>query len=65
MLLESDAIWSDCENSKLKLAQTLLLLFEADCGCAAVTSDEIKEWICAQGDDLLQFRVRQILSGSL
>jgi hypothetical protein len=53
---------SDTNNLRLKQAQAMLDLFEADCGRAAVTLDEIKEWASTQEDHELRFRVERLLS---
>jgi hypothetical protein len=42
-------------------AQAMLDLFEADCGRAATTLDEVKKWADAQDNDLLQCRVDRLV----
>jgi len=53
---------TDSKNMRCKQAQAMLDLFEADCGRAAVTLEEIKEWACAQQDDELRLRVERLAS---
>jgi hypothetical protein len=57
-----DSAESDAKTSRLKQAHAMLNLFETDCGRAAVTLEEIKEWAYAQGDEQLRSRVDQFLS---
>jgi hypothetical protein len=57
----TDKIESDPKDLRLKQAQAMLDLFEADCGRAAATLEELKEWACAQNEEHLQFRVDQFL----
>jgi hypothetical protein len=64
MAAGSDEIASDSKESRTRQAQALLTLFQADCGRAAVTLEEIKEWVWAQGDDRLQYRIQLQLSSS-
>jgi hypothetical protein len=53
---------SDTKGSRLKQAQAMLDLFAADCGRAALTLDEIKEWASVQKDDQLRLRVERLVS---
>ena len=53
---------SESGNSWRKKAQAMLDLFKADCGRAAVTLDEVKEWASAQRDDELRLRVERLVS---
>jgi hypothetical protein len=59
---EADKIVSDPKKLRLKQAQAMLDLFEADSGRSATALDELKEWACAQNDEHLRFRVDQFLS---
>jgi hypothetical protein len=52
---------SDAKTLRLKQAHAMLDLFETDCGRAAVTLEEIKEWAYAQEDEQLRSRVDQFL----
>jgi hypothetical protein len=53
---------SDAKTLRLKQSHAMLNLFETDCGRAAVTLEEIKEWAHAQEDEQLRSRVDQLLS---
>jgi hypothetical protein len=53
---------SDAKTLRLKQAHAMLNLFETDCGRAAVTLEEIKEWAYAQENEQLRSRVDQFLS---
>jgi hypothetical protein len=53
---------SESRSLRLKQAQAMFELFEADCDRAAVTLDEIKEWASTQEDDQLRLRVERLLS---
>ena len=64
MVAEAESAEFDAKELLRKQAQALLTLFEADCGRAAVTLEEIKEWVTAKGDDHLQFKVNELISGS-
>jgi hypothetical protein len=55
---------SDMKSLRFKQAQAMLDLFEADCGRAALTLDEIKEWASAQQNDQLLLRVQSLISQS-
>ena len=59
---EADKVASDPKKLRLKQAQAMLDLFEADRGRAAAALEELKEWACAQNDEHLRFRVDQSLS---
>jgi hypothetical protein len=52
------------KSFRFKQAQAMLDLFEADCGRAALTLDEIKEWASAQQNDQLLLRVQSLISQS-
>jgi hypothetical protein len=58
----SDKIESDSKKLRLKQAQAMLDLFEADSGRAAAALEELKEWACSQNDEHLRVRVDQFLS---
>jgi hypothetical protein len=45
-----------------KRAKAMLELFKADCGRAAVTLNEIKDWACAQQENELRSRVERRVS---
>jgi hypothetical protein len=62
MTIDSNETGLDSKDSTVKQAQALLTLFETDCGRAAVTLEEVKEWIWAQGDEHLQIRMQHLLS---
>ena len=53
---------SDAKTLRFKQANAMLHLFNIDCGRAAVTLEEIKEWANAQEDEQLRSRVHQFLS---
>ena len=54
---------SDTNGLRLKQARAMLDLFAADCGRAALTLDEIKEWaIPFQQDDQLRLRLEWLVS---
>ena len=53
---------SDTNGSRLKQARAMLDLFGSDCGRAAFTLDEIKEWPYALQDDQLRLRVERLVS---
>jgi hypothetical protein len=57
-----DMLESDSNSLRRKQAQAMLDLFAADCGRAAVTLDEIKQWASAQQDDELQLKVERLVS---
>lgn len=57
-----DGVVTEPNAFRLKQAQAMLKLFEADRKRAAVTLEEIKEWAHAQDDEQLQFRVDLFLS---
>ena len=58
---EIDTLESGPKRLRLKQAQALLDLFEADFGRTAGTLNEIKEWACGHHNEALQFRVDQLL----
>ena len=60
MNIDTGEVGADSGGSSVKQAQALLTLFEADCGRAAVTLEEIKKWMGAQGDEHLQIRMQQL-----
>ena len=64
MVATRDEIAPASKESRISEAKALLKLFEADCGRSAVTLEEIKEWVWAQGDDRLHYRIQQLLSSS-
>jgi hypothetical protein len=53
---------SDAKALRFKQAHAMLHLFNTDCGRAAVTLEEIKEWANVQEDEQLRSRVHQFLS---
>ena len=57
-----DSAKSDAETLRFKQAHAMLHLFKTDCGRAAVTVEEIREWATAQVDEQLRSRVHQFLS---
>jgi hypothetical protein len=52
----------DAKALRLRQAHAMLNLFETDCGRAALTLEEIKEWAYAQEDEQLRLRVDQFLT---
>jgi hypothetical protein len=61
---EADRAGSEPKESRLKQAQAMLTLFEADRGRAAVNLEEIREWAFAQDDEQLRHRMGVFLSNS-
>jgi len=59
---ELDKSESARKELRVKQAQAMLHLFEADRGRAAATLEEIKEWACTQNEEHLRFKVDQFLS---
>ena len=59
-----DVVESQSKSLRHKQAQAMLDLFEVDCGRAAVTLEEIKEWASSQQDEELRSRVERLLSHS-
>jgi hypothetical protein len=53
---------SDTNGLRLKQARAMLDLFAADCGRAALTLDEIKEWASVQQYDQLRLRLERLVS---
>ena len=51
MVVDRDGKW------RLQQALVLLDLFQKDCGRPAATTDEVREWACAQCQEHLVFRV--------
>ena len=49
-----DVVESQSKSLRHKQAQAMLDLFEVDCGRAAVTLEEIKEWASSQQDEELR-----------
>ena len=48
----------DCGSNRPENAR----IFAADCGRAALTLDEIKEWASVQQDDQLRLRLERLVS---
>ena len=57
-----DSAKPDVKALRFKQAHAMLHLFNTDCGRAAVTLEEIKEWASAQEDEQLRSRVHRFLS---
>ena len=59
-----DIAESESKSLRHKQAQAMLELFAVDRGRAAVTLNEIKEWVSSQQEDELCSRVERLVSQS-